>query len=400
VSKIPLAFRAIVNETVRYEARTAAAAGPAVMRLSLSDFRCYAATRLDVAPLPVVLTGPNGAGKTNLLEAISFLAPGRGLRRAKLTEIDRRGSANPWALSIELATADGVIQIGTGRDARSESGERRLVRIEGASAPNQAALARLTGLVWLTPQMDRLFTESSGARRRFLDRLVLGFDPEHATRLSAYERIMRERLKLLRESGGDPSWLKALEEEMAAHGIAIAAARGETVARLDRACAARSGPFPQAQLAIKDEVGLWLNRMPALAAEDELRARLQAQRGIDGESGTTIFGPHRADLAVHHVASGMPAALCSTGEQKALLLAILLAQARLLTAQKGAAPIMLLDEVAAHLDAARRDALFSEILALGTQAWLSGTDAALFTGLRQEAQFFTVADAQISALAG
>lgn len=390
----------MANEIVAYEAHAAAAAGPAVVRLTLSDFRCYAATRLEVAPLPVVLTGPNGAGKTNLLEAISFLAPGRGLRRAKLTEIDRRGCAGPWALSIELATVDGAIQIGTGRDARSESGERRIVRIDGASAPSQAALARLTGLVWLTPQMDRLFTESSGGRRRFLDRLVLGFDPEHAGQLSAYERAMRERLKLLRASSGDRSWLKALEEEMAAHGIAIAAARSEAVARLDRACAATRGPFPQAQLGLKDEVGLWLDRMPALAAEDALRARLQAQRGIDGESGTTTFGPHRADLAVHHGGNGMPAALCSTGEQKALLLAILLAQARLLTAQKGAAPIMLLDEVAAHLDAARRDALFAEILDLGAQAWLSGTDAALFAGLRQEAQFFAVADARISAPAG
>lgn len=291
-----------------------------------------------------------------------------------------------------------MIQIGTGRDAESESGERRLVRIDGTPAKSQAMLARLASLVWLTPQMDRLFTEGSGARRRFLDRLVLGFDPEHAARLSAYERAMRERLKLLRDGDPDKSWLNALEEEMAAHGVAIAAARGQTVLRLDEACAATARPFPQAGLAIEGEIDLWLRQMPALAAEEELRRRLQAQRRADGESGTTIIGPHRSDLVAHHAGNGMKAALCSTGEQKALLLAILLAQARLLTAQRGAPPIMLLDEVAAHLDAERRAALFAEILDLRAQAWLTGTDAALFTGLRRDAQFFAVADARISSM--
>jgi DNA replication and repair protein RecF len=391
-----LALRAVANEGVALRAQADLAAGPSVARLILTDFRSYAEARIDVGPLPIVLTGPNGAGKTNLLEAISFLTPGRGLRRAKLSEIDRRGCAGPWALSVQLATEDGLLSIGTGRDAASESGERRLLRIDGATAKSQAELARLTSLVWLTPQMDRLFNEGSSARRRFLDRLVLGFDPEHAAQLSAYERAMRERLKLLRDGGGDPAWLAALEEEMAAHGIALAAARGEAVVRLDQACAAVQGPFPQAHLALDGDVDRWLAQMPALAAEDELRRRLQTQRRIDGDSGTTTFGPHRADLVVHHVGNGMPAAQCSTGEQKALLLAILLAQARLLTAQKGAAPIMLLDEVAAHLDAERRGALFAALLDLKTQAWLTGTDASLFAGLRGEAQFFAVAEARIS----
>jgi DNA replication and repair protein RecF len=372
------------------------AVAPAIARLTLNDFRSYASARLDVSASPVVLTGPNGAGKTNLLEAISFLAPGRGLRRAKLSEIDRRGSSRPWALSITLSTQDGAIQIGTGRDAASESGERRLVRIDGAPAKSQAALAGLASLVWLTPQMDRLFIEGASARRRFLDRLVFGFDPEHPGRLSAYERAMRERLKLLREGGGDASWLKTLEAEMAAHGIAIVDARGQAVARLDHACATMRGPFPQARLAMEGEVDRWLDQMPALAAEEELRRRFHAQRRSDGDSGTTSFGPHRSDLAVQHVGTGMQAALCSTGEQKALLLAILLAQGRLLAAQTGHAPIMLLDEVAAHLDGARRTALFGEILDLKTQAWLTGTDAALFEDLRDEAQFFAVADARIS----
>ncbi len=386
----------MVNNVVAFQAPAKAVAGPAILRLMLTDFRCYEAARLEVGPSPVVLTGPNGAGKTNILEAVSFLAPGRGLRRAALREIDRRGGTGPWAVSIELATAEGAYRIGTGRDADCESGERRLLRIDGAPAKNQAALSRLTSLVWLTPQMDRLFNEGSSARRRFLDRLVLGFDPEHAAELSAYERAMRDRLKLLREGTVDAAWLKALEEEMAAHGVAIAAARGEVVARLDAACATAMGPFPRARLAMEDEAGLMLDQMPALAAEDELRRRFAAQRRADGESGTTTFGPHRADIAVHHVGNGMPAALCSTGEQKALLLAILLAQARLLTSRRGFAPIMLLDEVAAHLDSERRAALFSEILDLNTQAWLTGTDAVLFAGLRHDAQFLAVADGRIA----
>lgn len=372
------------------------AAVPAVIRLALENFRCYAAVRLEVASEPVVLAGPNGAGKTNLLEALSFLAPGRGLRRAKLSEIDRRGGGSPWAVAVRLATVDGVAQIGTGRDAASESGERRVVRIDGAQAKSQVELAKQASLVWLTPQMDRLFTESASARRRFLDRLTLGFDPEHANALAVYERAMRERLRLLRDGRADSSWLGALEETMAAQGVAIAAARRETAARIDGAGAAKKGPFPQARLAMAGEVESWLETMPALAAEDALRSRFAERRRADAEAGITTFGPHRSDLAVEHAANGMPAPQCSTGEQKALLIAILLAQARLLAAAHGAAPLMLLDEVAAHLDAERRAALFTELLELKTQAWLTGTDVALFAALRGQAQFFAVADGRLS----
>ena len=386
----------MTNAVASFAAGPAPAAGPSVARLMLTEFRSYASAMLEVGPEPVVLTGPNGAGKTNLLEALSFLAPGRGLRRARFSEIDRFGALAPWALAITLMTPDGAIQIGTGRDAESESGERRILRIDGTPAKSQAALPRLVSLVWLTPQMDRLFAEGSSLRRQFLDRLVLGFDPEHAARLSAYERAMRERLRLLREAGPDASWLKALEEEMAAHGVAIAAARSLAAARLDHACAAASGPFPQARLAVEGEVDRWLAEMPALAAEERLRGRLEAERRADAESGATLVGPHRSDLLVHHLGTGVKAALCSTGEQKALLLAILLAQARLLAAQRGAPPIMLLDEVAAHLDAERRAALFGEIVDLRAQAWLTGTDPALFSALRGEAQFLAVADARIS----
>jgi DNA replication and repair protein RecF len=387
-----------------------AAAAPArlaVTRLTLTDFRLYAAARLVVDERPVVLTGPNGAGKTNLLEAISFLAPGRGLRRAKLAEIDRRvpparatdRTPGAWALAATAATARGAVQIGTGRDAASDSGERRLVRIDGAPAKTQAALAEHMSLVWLTPQMDRLFLEGSAPRRRFLDRLVYGFDPEHAQRVGTYEQAMRERARLLRERPADPAWLGALEERMAGHGIAIAAARRDVTARLDQVCRTSREPFPGARLAQAGEVAEWLETMPALAAEERLRERLAAARGIDGESGATTVGPHRGDFVVRHADKGLAAAECSTGEQKALLLAVLLAQARLQTELRGVAPVMLLDEVTAHLDATRRAALFAEIAALGVQAWLTGTDAALFAPLGEGAQFFGVADGEIAAAA-
>jgi len=255
------------------------------------------------------------------------------------------------------------------------------VRIDGAPAKTQAELAKLASFLWLTPQMDRLFTEGASARRRFLDRLVLGFDPEHANALSAYERAMRERLHLLREGPADASWLTALEETMAAQGVAIAAARRDAALRIDQACTANVGPFPQARLAMAGEVEAALGSMPALAAEDTLRQRLAEQRRIDAEAGVTTYGPHRSDLLVEHVGNGMPAPQCSTGEQKALLLAILLAQARLLAAARGAAPLLLLDEVAAHLDPRRRTALFERLSAGGGQVLMTGTDRELFAGL-------------------
>ena len=377
----------------------------AVRRLVLTDFRGYGAARLQVAAAPVVLFGPNGAGKTNLLEALSFLAPGRGLRRARLGEIDRRlrtpegalgePAGGAWAIHASLETPEGALEIGTGREA-SETSERRVLLIDGESAKSQAALARHLGVVWLTPAMDRLFVEGGSARRRFLDRLVYGFDAEHAQRVSAYEQAMRERARLLRDGPLDASWLAALEGTMAETGIAIAAARRETVARLDQASAEAIGPFPATRLALAGEIEALLERLPALGAEDEIRARLKELRRQDAESGTTLLGPHRSDLVVRHAITGMPAAEGSTGEQKALLISIVLAHARLQAALRDRAPLLLLDEVAAHLDPARRGALFGEILRLGAQAWLTGTDAALFEGLRGRAQFFSVADAALA----
>ena len=374
-------------------------------RLVLHDFRSYAEARLTLAPLPVVLSGPNGAGKTNLLEGLSFLAPGRGLRRARLGDADRRlpdangtlsvPAGGPWAVHARVEADGRAFEIGTGRDG-SAAGERRTVLIDGEPARSQGELAQHLGMVWLTPAMDRLFLEGRSARRRFLDRLVYGFDHAHAQRVSTYEQAMRERAKLLREGPMDPSWLGALEDAMASNGVAVAVARNEAVQRLDQACGLARGPFPAARLALRGEAETLLERLPALAAEDELRKRLAALREQDRDSGTTTLGPHRSDLEVRHARTGMPAAEGSTGEQKALLIAIVLAHARLQATLKGHVPLLLLDEVAAHLDPDRRSALFAMLTELGAQAWLTGTDAELFEELKGGAQFFTVAEARIA----
>jgi DNA replication and repair protein RecF len=375
--------------------------GAAVVRLSLTDFRCYGRVRVDVEAEPVVLTGPNGAGKTNLLEAVSFLAPGRGLRRAKLGEVDRRerggDEIKPWAVAAVIETGRGTVSIGTGHEIAeaARTTERRVVRIDGHAVRGHKDLAQHLAMVWLTPDMDRLFMDGSSARRRFVDRLVYGFQPAHAGEVAAYETVLRDRARLLAEGNADPVWLDALEDGIARHGVAIAAARAEIVRRLDRACAERDGPFPAARLALTGDIDAWLAEMPAVAVEDRVRAALRASRGHDAAQGGTACGAHRTDLQAIYAAKGRPARECSTGEQKALLLSILLAMARELKAERGDAPVLLLDEVVAHLDGARRAALFDEISHLGAQAWLTGTDDELFAGLRGRARFFRVLDATV-----
>lgn len=409
------------------EIRGRAMTGGAVSlsRLTLTHFRSYEAASLKIAPGPVILTGVNGAGKTNLLEAVSFLSPGRGLRGAKLTEIARRvpglgeagaamdepGAAN-WAVAAEIETPEGPRTVGTGRDvaaggngpgrangsgrASGSGRERRLIKIDGEFVRGQQALSEILSVVWLTPQMDGLFRESASGRRRFMDRLTYGFDPEHAGRLSAYEHAMRERSRLLKSGRDDATWVASLEDTMARYGVAIAAARRAFLERLARSGAVAVSAFPQARLALAGDLEAQLESQPALAVEDELRDRLAAGRGRDAETGGASVGPHRSDLVVHHVAKDMPAALCSTGEQKALLISMVLAHARLVTLDRGAAPLLLLDEVAAHLDASRRGALYDEILALGAQAWLTGTEASVFLELADCAQFFEVQDGAVA----
>ncbi len=371
----------------------------AVTRLRLREFRCYAEAALDTGVEPVVLTGPNGAGKTNLLEALSLLAPGRGLRRAKLGEMDRRnGEATGWTVAATVVGPAGPVDIGCGRDM-ADRGDRRIVRIDGQPAKGQAALADHVAAIWLTPQMDRLFLEGPTGRRRFLDRLVFGFDPAHAGRVGAYEHALRERARLLRPDGPGPrpdgSWLEALERNMAERGIAIAAARREMTARLQRACAAGGDAFPVPDLAVAGEVETWLDQGPAVEAEARFMAALAENRARDAVTGGAAIGPHRSDFIVRDRAKDMPAEHCSTGEQKALLIAIVLADARLVAAERSAAPLLLLDEVAAHLDAGRRAALFDEVIGIGAQAWLTGTDDRIFAPLAQAARFFRVEQAQI-----
>jgi len=391
----------------RGNAPEAAALPLAVSRLTLTDFRNYAAERIEVASRPVVLTGPNGAGKTNVLEALSYLTPGRGLRGVRLPELARIGGAGGWSVAARIETPSGVAAVGTGIEGRAADSdddgnvddggaERRVVRIDGAPARGPAALADLIRVVWLTPQMDRLFTEGRSDRRRFLDRLVLGYDPEHGRRVGAYERVMRERLKLLRDGSGDDAWLTALEGRMAEATVAIAAARREAVMRLRGALAAGIGPFPRAELTVRGLAEDLLAEHAAVEVEGRLQALLRRNRTADRDANRTQEGAHRADLEVVHLAKGLPAALCSTGEQKALLVAVVLADARLQAVHRGTPPLLLLDEVAAHLDETRREALFDEILALGSQAWMTGTDRALFERLTGKALFLGVAQGKVT----
>ena len=381
----------------------------AVRQLRLTDFRNYRQLRLDCGLEPVVLVGGNGAGKTNLLEALSFLAPGRGLRRARLDEVGHRvrgeapgtntGPTN-WAVAATLDTPDGRLAIGTGLEpGRSEgSPSRRVVRIDGRSAASQTVLGLHVAAVWLTPQLDRLFLDGAGERRRFLDRLVTALHPQHAGDVAAYENALRQRARLLGEGNRDPHWFTALEDTMARHGVALAAARADTVHRLDAAARLGIGPFPRAALAMAGEVDDWLGAMAALDAEDRLRATLAANRLRDAEAGTTSCGPHRSDLAVRHLDLDLPAAEGSTGQQKAVLVSIALAHARLVAMSRGRPPLLLLDEISAHLDAERRTALFDEVVALGAQSWMTGTDAELFAPLRGRAQILCVADGSIAAV--
>ena len=379
----------------RSAASNAATVSTSIARLTLTEFRCYAHARVEADPGILVLTGPNGAGKTNLLEAISLLSPGRGLRSARSADLQRlKGPADAiWGVAATVAGPGGETLVGTGREAGSE---RRMVQIDGKAGKSQSSLADILSVVWLTPQMDRLFTESAKGRRRFLDRLVFSLDPAHAGRVTRHDTALRQRAKLLAERPGEIAWLDAVEAELAATGVALAAARVDMVARLARALDASAGPFPRPVVTAEGPVEALLGTQPALAAEDWLKMTLARNRMIDAAQGETKVGAHKGDLGVMHREKQVPAALTSTGEQKAILVAIVLAAARLAMAERGRTPILLLDEVAAHLDDTRRQALYAELSALGAQAWMTGTDRTLFDALGKEAQHFTVRDAHIT----
>ena len=368
----------------------------ALARLALSDFRSYRAVRLAMDSRPLVLTGPNGAGKTNLLEAVSYLSPGRGLRGARLADVARvagpnEGSADAWSVAAMLSSAGGETALGSGWRAPAEPGEteRRVVRIDGTTAAGPAALAQHVAMVWLTPAMDRLFAGPPAERRRFLDRLVFAIDAGHAARVQRYDRARRHRARLLREGTGDDAWFGAIERSMAENAVAIGAARLDLVMRLEQYLPNSAAPFPQIALAADGLVERWLADTPALEVEERFRAHLDATRREEAEGGSAD-GPQRSELFVTDRGRGLAAEQCSTGEQKAMLIALVTAHARLVARQRRCAPVLLLDEIAAHLDEERRRALFGVIVDLGAQAWLTGTDPAVFRPLGENAQFFTV----------
>jgi DNA replication and repair protein RecF len=364
-----------------------------ISKLTLTNFRNYAALSIDLGPGAVVFSGDNGAGKTNLLEAISLLTPGRGLRRAPYGDVAREGGDGGFALHARLDGPEGQVEIGTGisgGDAAGEGGRR--VRINGAAARSAEDMLEWLRVVWLTPAMDGLFTGPAGDRRRFLDRLVLAIDPGHGQRALDYEKAMRGRNRLLAEGSRDGAWFDAIEVQMAETGVAIAAARAELV-RLLTAMINRlpdAGPFPQADIGLSGELESEVNALPAVDVEERFRRTLAGGRDRDRAAGRTLDGPHRSDLVVRHRPKAMPAELCSTGEQKALLVGIVLSHARLTGEMSGMTPILLLDEIAAHLDSGRRAALFSILEELNCQAFMTGTDAALFSSLTGRALFLTV----------
>ncbi|TPK69933.1 DNA replication/repair protein RecF [Mesorhizobium sp. B2-4-15] len=362
-----------------------------ISKLTLTNFRNYAALAIDLAPGPVVFSGDNGAGKTNLLEAISFLTPGRGLRRAPYADVAREGGDGGFALHARLDGPDGQVEIGTGISGGDSEGGRR-VRINGANARSAEDMLEWLRVVWLTPAMDALFTGPAADRRRFLDRLVLAIDPGHGQRALDYEKAMRGRNRLLTEGSRDDRWFEAIETQMAETGVAIAAARAEMVrllaAMIDRL--PDTGPFPQADIGLAGDLEAEIANAPAVDVEERFRRALMEGRDRDRAVGRTLEGPHRSDLVVRHRPKAMPAELCSTGEQKALLVGIVLSHARLTGEMSGMTPILLLDEIAAHLDGGRRAALFSILEELNCQAFMTGTDAALFSSLLGRAQFLTV----------
>ncbi|MEK7821400.1 MAG: DNA replication/repair protein RecF [Pseudomonadota bacterium] len=380
-----------------------------VRSLVLTDFRTYARLKLDLdgAGGLVVLTGPNGSGKTNVLEALSYLGPGRGLRAARVVEPTRWGAepAAPgmrpaWAVAATVDGPAGARHLGTGLDPDPTAPERRLIHVDGASARAQGRLAGACAVQWLTPPMERLFQDGAAGRRKFIDRVAYGLDAQHAGRVQAYEQTVRERARLLafEPAQRDRAWIETLEAQLAESGVAIACARTDAAGRLDAACRDSRGPFPGARVAMTGAVEDWLAEMPALAAEDRLRRALVAARERDALIGGAGAGPHKSDLAVVHAPKDQPAEACSTGEQKALLIALVLGAADLIREAQGARPILLLDEVAAHLDRVRREALFASLLDSGTQAWLAGADREPFAALRGTARFFAVADGAMEPL--
>jgi DNA replication and repair protein RecF len=371
-----------------------------IRRLTLTNFRSYHAAQLDAGGGLVVLTGPNGAGKTNIIEAISFLAPGRGLRRATLADVAFSEGDGSWAVAADVEGALGLATLGTGIEptASEDAAVTRKCRIDREPVPSASAFADHLRVIWLVPAMDGLFNGPASERRRFLDRLVLAVDAEHTTRVNALERALRSRNRLLEDARPDPHWLDAVEHETAELAVAVTALRVETVTRLQAALAARRNPvsaFPAAEVALTGWMEQLVPLHPAVEIEDRYRAVLRDNRPRDAAAGRTLDGPHLSDLTVIHADKNIAAAEASTGEQKALLIGLVLAHAGLTAEMSGLAPVLLLDEVVAHLDPARRAALYGELRSLGAQAWITGADAAAFAEVDGTSERFDVLPGQV-----
>ena len=369
-----------------------------IHRLALTNFRSYRATTVAAGRNLVVLTGANGAGKTNLIEAISFLVPGRGLRRATLDEVPFAEGDGSWAVSAEVEGMLGLAMLGTGNEPPTgeETSRSRLCRIDREPVGSAAAFADHLRVIWLTPAMDQLFMGPASERRRFLDRLALAVDAEHTSRVSALERSLRSRNRLLEEPRPDTHWLDAIEHETAELAVAVAAGRSETVRRLQGALAQRRDEvFPSAEIALDGWMEQGLLGHPAVEIEERYRTILKDNRPRDAAAGRTLDGPHLTDLAVVYAPKSIPAADASTGEQKALLIGLVLAHAGLLAEMTGFAPVLLLDEVVAHLDPGRRTALYDALGRLGAQVWMTGADPAAFADIAGQADVFTVIGGQI-----
>jgi DNA replication and repair protein RecF len=373
-----------------------------IRRLSLTNFRSYRAASLGIDTQLAVLVGPNGAGKTNLIEAISFFAPGRGLRRATLDEVAFSEGDGSWAAAAELEGALGLATLGTGIEpqrAEAESTPRKC-RIDGEPVPSAAAFTDHVSIVWMTPAMDGLFAGPASERRRFLDRLVLAVDGTHSTRVNALERSLRSRNRLLEQPNADTHWLDAIEHETAEVAVAVAAARAETVRRLAAALARDrdpASPFPWAGVALDGWIENALMELPATEVEDRYRAVLRENRARDVAAGRTTDGPHLTDLEVLYGPKGIAAALASTGEQKALLIGLVLAHAGLVAEMTQHAPLLLLDEVVAHLDPGRRTALYDALTRLDAQVWMTGADPAPFAAVASRAQMLEVSPGRVTA---
>jgi DNA replication and repair protein RecF len=397
----------MLNPNGNYAPRRAAC----LTRLTLTGFRNYDALRLELSGAPVVLVGPNGAGKTNLMEAVSLFTPGRGLRGAQYGDLARLPQGRRWAVAAHLEGPLGQVRLGTAWERSADAGAddeqaaSRQVVIDAKPARGSGAFGEHLRVLWLTPAMDRLFTGPAADRRKFLDRLVQAFDPDHGARVGALDKALRERNRLLADRAGAHGWLSAIEQQLAEAAVAVAAARVAAIEALraylgEAPSGRRASAFPAVELALEGDIEARLASVPAVQVEDEYRKMLHDSRKLDCAAGRTLKGPHRSDLAVTHAGRGMAARACSTGEQKALLIGLVLAHARAVRDSfAGWAPLVLLDEVTAHLDGERRAGLFGELAHLGAQAWMSGTDGTLFAAMGQAADVVTIEAGAITRLA-